>query len=118
MRHPPSMASLTADLGEMHEEIKKNIRIIRNIQITSTEFTTLIDEGAKIPSTIMNAFGAVLQQLEEQSSGHSDFIVFSSWLGPLVGRMVDEGKIYGTIQGHIEAAVVRHIMLRHLPINL
>ena len=53
------MASLTANLGEMREEIKKNIRIIRDIQITSTKFTTLIDEGAKIPSTIMNAFGAV-----------------------------------------------------------
>ncbi|KAF8230000.1 hypothetical protein L208DRAFT_1140460, partial [Tricholoma matsutake] len=80
-------------------------RGIRNIQITSTEFTTLIEEETKIPATIVNAYGTVLQQLEEQNAGHSNFSIFSSWLGPLVSGLVNEGRAYGTIQGHIEAAV-------------
>jgi hypothetical protein len=103
------MPSLAVDLDDIREEIRRSIRIIRNIQITSTEFTTLIDKGTKIPCTIVNAFGAVLQQVEERNSGHSDFCVFSSWLGSLVRGQVDKGHIYGTIQSHIETAVVRHM---------
>ncbi|KAF8219751.1 hypothetical protein L208DRAFT_1042460, partial [Tricholoma matsutake] len=74
-------------------------------QITSTKFTTLIKEETKIPATIVNAYGAVLQQLKEQNAGHSNFSIFSSWLGPLVSGLVNEGRSYGMIQGHIEAAV-------------
>ena len=94
-----------ADLDAICTEIQKNVHGVHNIQITSVEFTTLIEEETKISATIVNADGAVLQQLEEQNANHSNFSIFLLWLGPLVSGLVDKGRAYGTIQGHIEAAV-------------
>jgi hypothetical protein len=85
-----------ANLDAVRAEIQKYVRGLRNIQITSAEFTTLIEEETKIPATI-------LQQLKERNPGHSNFSIFSSWLGPLVSGLANKGRAYGTIQGHIEA---------------
>ena len=95
----------TSNLDAIRAEVQKYVHGICNIQITSTEFTFLIEEERKIPATIVNAYGAVLQQLEEQNTGHSNFSIFSLWLGPLVSGLVNEGRAYETIQGHVEAAV-------------
>ena len=102
-----SMTSPTANLDAICAEIQKYVHGVHNIQITSVEFTTLIEEETKIPATIVNAYGAVLRQLEERNAGHSNFSIFLSWLGPLISGLVNEGRAYGTIQGHIEVAVRR-----------
>ena len=92
------MAALCAQIG-------RKARVIRNIQILDADFTHLVESHTKIQSTIMNAYGAVLQHLEEQNSGHAHFCVFSSWLGPLISGEVREGRAYSMIEGHIDAAV-------------
>ena len=42
----------------------------------------------KIPSTIINAYDAILQ---ENAGGNSDFVIFSSWLPALVSGTATEG---------------------------
>lgn len=108
--HPCAVASfpmdaLLNDPDALHAHISQNVRIIRNIQLGNTDFLPLIEERKKIPGTTIDAFGAVLQQIEERSSGTADFCAFSSWLGPLVSGKEKEGGLHGTVEGHIKAAV-------------
>lgn len=101
-----SMSSLLGDPTALNNHIAKNVRGIWDIQLGSSDFLPLIEGRPKIPGTTLNAFGAAIQQLAEHLySGHSDFCIFSSLLGTLVRGEFKEGGLYGTIEGHIEAAV-------------
>jgi hypothetical protein len=53
----------------------------------------------------MNVFCARLQDLDDDAS--RDYVIFSSWLGPLVSGKVMEGTMAGcgSVEGHILAAV-------------
>ncbi|KAJ6503931.1 hypothetical protein C8R45DRAFT_924266 [Mycena sanguinolenta] len=61
------------------------------------------DVQIKVPGTLLNVAGALLQILGDQN-GTCDFAIFSTWLSPLVSRKVMQGTSYGTIAGHIEDA--------------
>lgn len=72
----------------------------------ATDDINCLQEGArvKVPGTLMNVVGALLQILGEKD-GPGDFAVFSTWLSPLISRKVQQGRVYGTIADHIEDAV-------------
>jgi len=56
----------------------------------------------KLPSTIVNAFGA---QLQEYDQDNGDYTIFSSWIPALVTGEAKEGSGEGTLEEHIKAAV-------------
>jgi hypothetical protein len=86
-------------------DLRSQIREIRSIQIIQEDLRCLIEYRRKIASTAMNAFCARLQDLDDEAS--RDYVVFSSWLGPLVSGKVMGGTMagYGSVEGHILTAV-------------
>ena len=65
-----------------------------------------LQDGAKlkVPGTVINVVGALLQVLADRDGG-CDFAIFSTWLSPLVSKKVKQGATYGTVKGHIRNAV-------------
>jgi len=57
--------------------------------------------AAKNPSTPINAFGAQLQEYDQDW----DYTIFSLWLGAFASGQVKEGWAEGTFKEHMEAAV-------------
>ena len=56
----------------------------------------------KIPSSLINAFGAHLQKvLDDLPDGFDDPAIFSSWLGPMVAGTVTDGGIEGSFKEHV-----------------
>jgi len=86
------------------------IRHIRNVQISNKDLKCLLPgRKLKLPSSTINAYGAWAQKKgEDLPEVSSACAIFSSWLGPLVTGKVEEGKIYGTFEGHVLAAVSIH----------
>jgi hypothetical protein len=95
---PKVLMKLPPDLGNQ-------IREIRGIQVIREDLICLTEDRRKVPSTAMDAFCARLQDLDNEDS--RDYVIFSSWLGPLVSGKVTEGTMvgYGSVEGHILAAV-------------
>ncbi len=82
--------------------------------IISEDYDCLLKDKHKVQSTIMNAFGAQLQNAAYKE-GIKIFAIFSSWLGPLQSGKVTPGSMaaYGSIEGHVHAAVhVLQVMLQ------
>jgi hypothetical protein len=60
----------------------------------------------KIPSSLINVYGAHLQNvLDDAPDGIDDPAIFSSWLGPLVTGTIRDGGIEGSFEEHVSAAV-------------
>jgi hypothetical protein len=57
------------------EDLHLQVRKIRNIEVWSSDLTSLISGEKKIPCTPINAFGA---QLQEHDQGSHDYTIFSS----------------------------------------
>ncbi|KAJ7511549.1 hypothetical protein B0H11DRAFT_2268643 [Mycena galericulata] len=91
-------------ISETAARLKSSKHSIRGVQIIGDDLSCLQD-GAKIkvPGTVLNVVGALLQLLGERE-GSSDFAVFSTWLSPLVSKKVTQGATYGTIESHIRDA--------------
>ena len=97
----------------LHQSIHKRtrgIRRIRDFDITDSEIDRLIN-SKRLDSTTVNTLCAKIQADQEENGTTPNWCVFSSWLGPLV-----EGKVretvkggYGTVEGHIIAAVRYHL---------
>jgi hypothetical protein len=87
--------------------LDQHIRQIRNIQICHQDLEPLLpDRRIKIPSSLINAFGAHLQKvLDDAPDGIDDPAIFSSWLGPIVTGTVKDGGIEGSFEEHVLAAV-------------
>jgi hypothetical protein len=85
-------------------DLRQQKRQIRGCQFVKDDLLCLIEDRRKIPSTAMNAFSARLQDLDDAPR---DYVIFSSWLGPLAAGKVKEGSMagYGSIIGHVLAAV-------------
>jgi hypothetical protein len=82
------------------------IQQIRNIQITRQDLEPLLPGESKFPSTTINAYGAFTQQMEQQLSTTADnFVIFSSWLGPIATGTIKDGGNEGSFEGHVLAAV-------------
>jgi hypothetical protein len=84
--------------------LEQQVRQVRGIQVINNDLLCLIGERRKVSSTTMNAFTAQTQELDDPSR---DYVVFSSWLGPLVAGEVKPGEMwgYGSVEGHINAEV-------------
>lgn len=95
-----SLPNLSMDVPIPHNA-QYQVRRIRNIELVYSDLRSLISGGTKIPGTTMNAFGAALQQNDEVA----DYAILSSYLDPVVSRPSSETRAFGTLRGHIEAAV-------------
>ncbi len=78
------------------------VRHIQGFSIILEDYDCLLKDKCKVPSTIMNTFGAQLQNKAYQE-GCDNFVVFSSWLGPLQSGEVAPASMasYGSIEGHV-----------------
>ena len=53
----------------------------------------------KLPSTMINAYGAYLQQvLDAAPNDSTDPIIFSSWLGPIASGKIRDGGVEGSFE--------------------
>ena len=98
---------------ELPPDFIDQVRQIRGTSIISEDYDCLLSLH-KVQSTIMNAFGAQLQNAAYKE-GIKNFAIFSSWLGPLQSGEVTPGSMaaYGSIEGHVHAAVrVLQVMLQ------
>lgn len=96
-----------SDQREIIRQLPRDgLRKIRNIQIRNADIEPLLNAGNKLVSTTINAACAKVQE-DEESRGNPRWCVFSSWMGPLVEGKVPSGEKfgYGTVEGHIKAAV-------------
>ena len=91
---------------ELPPDFIDQVRQIRGTSIISEDYDCLLKDKHKVQSTIMNAFGAQLQNAAYKE-GYKNFVIFSSWLGPLQSGQVAPGSMaaYGSIEGHVHAAV-------------
>ncbi|KAF9236407.1 hypothetical protein BU15DRAFT_76980 [Melanogaster broomeanus] len=76
------------------------VRRIQNIDIIYSDLQCLAVEGQKMPGAVINAFGAILQQKDDQTA---DYAILSSYLAPIVTRGTASSG-YGTLREHILAA--------------
>ncbi|KDQ56779.1 hypothetical protein JAAARDRAFT_207846 [Jaapia argillacea MUCL 33604] len=90
-------------MGPTEPTLDNHLRQIRNIQYDRTDLEVLLpDRRQKIPGTIINAFGALLQKAHEQAQT-GDFCIFSSRLSLLVDGVVRSNDIEGSLEDHILA---------------
>jgi hypothetical protein len=82
---------------DLHLQVRK----IRNIEVWKCDLLPLINGQQKIPSTPINAFGAQLQEYDQDR----DYTIFSSWLGAFASGQIKEGWAEGTFKEHMKAAV-------------
>ena len=79
-------------------------RKIRNIEFDFQDCSSLTIQGKKISGTVINAFGAVLQQRTEDGWDSSDWCIFSTWLGDLIRKRA-QARVVGSFEDHVRAAV-------------
>ena len=84
------------------DNLHLQVRKIRNIEVWKSDLIPLMEDGIKIQSVAINAYGAALQ---ESAGVGGDFVIFSSWLPALVSGAAKEGAGEGTVEKHILAAV-------------
>jgi hypothetical protein len=99
--------------------LDQHIRQIRNIQICRQDLEPLLpDKQMKIPSSLINAFGAYLQKvLDDAPDGIDDPAIFSSWLGPIVTGTIKDGGIEGSFNEHVLAAVSNIFVVQQKGLN-
>ena len=105
----------------MSAVLDSHTRSIRNIQIVRQDLFPLVAKSNKdkrLPSATINAFGASIQDLFDDSDEGADFCIFSSWLAVLADGKVSESdeKLVGTFGDHVMQAV-RSCVLIHFEGN-
>ena len=82
--------------------VRRQTRLIRDIQIVHQDLLPLATSKNKIPGTTLDAFAAYLQE----NSKNNDWCAFSSGLGPIVAGVVKENAAKGIlVKVYIDAAV-------------
>ena len=76
-------------LPDLHLQVHQT----RNIQLWRSDLLLLIVGKQKIPNVPINAFGAYLQQ---ENQNYCDYTIFSSWIGAFVSGAANEGQAEGT----------------------
>ena len=96
--------------------VRNQTRCIRDIDLVYNDIAILEEGEKKIPSCIMNSFAARLQDMAEDK-GAPDWVILSSWLGPLVTGAVHPTKRGGgapwNAEGHI-SILIESVRLSHL----
>jgi hypothetical protein len=95
--------------------LDSHTRSIRNIQIVRKDLFPLVAESNKekrLPSATINAFGATVQDLFDNSDEGADFCIFSSWLAALADGKLTENdeKNVGAFGDHVMQAVRSYIL--------
>ena len=90
----------------MSEYFERDIGAVRTIcdfQFDGADLKPLTNSGN---TTTINAYCAYLQECAESDDGDPDWVIFSSWMGPIATKAIPEGAKGGvsTIEGHIKAA--------------
>lgn len=79
---------------------------IQNIQIVQQDLEPLLLGETKLLSTTINVYEAFAQQTEQQlPNPNDDFVILSSWLGPLATEKIKDGRNEGSFEAHVLAAV-------------
>ena len=83
------------------------LRSIRNIQFDASDLRVLLQGStARVGSTILNAFAALVQDVADHSTSRPrDFIFFSSWISALTSDENPNGTLLGTVLEHVQVAV-------------
>ncbi|KAH7883559.1 hypothetical protein F5I97DRAFT_1831286 [Phlebopus sp. FC_14] len=76
------------------------VRRVQNIDIIYTDLSCLAIGGQKIPGAVINAFGILLQEKDDNTA---DYAILSSYLAPIITQ---GSTSYGTLEEHILAACV------------
>ncbi|KIJ63901.1 hypothetical protein HYDPIDRAFT_29246 [Hydnomerulius pinastri MD-312] len=76
------------------------VRHIKNIDIIYSDLQCLAVGGQKIPGAVINGFGAIIQDKDDQTA---DYAILSSYLA-LIVTTGTASPGYGTLQEHILAA--------------
>ncbi|KAJ7026886.1 hypothetical protein C8F04DRAFT_1296018 [Mycena alexandri] len=98
-------------LSETAGILKSGIYAARGMQLAADDLRCLDPQfKARVPGTMINVVSALLQKVSEMD-GTGDFAVFSTWLGPLISKKVQQGEFYGTIEGHIHDAGEKEMLL-------
>ena len=74
-------------------DLHLQVHQIRNIQLWKSDLLPLIAGKQKIPNVPINAFGAYLQQ---ENQNDCEYTIFSSWIGAFVSGAANEGQAEGT----------------------
>ena len=86
--------------------LNSHIWQIQNIQIVEQDLEPLLLGKTKLLSTTINAYGAFAQQTEQQlPNPNDDFVILSSWLGPLATEKIKDGGNEGSFEAQVLAAV-------------
>ncbi|KAH7882903.1 hypothetical protein F5I97DRAFT_1977520 [Phlebopus sp. FC_14] len=79
---------------------RRQVRRVQNIDIIYTDLSCLAIGGQKIPGAVINAFGILLQEKDDNTA---DYAILSSYLAPIITQ---GSTSYGTLEEHILAAVL------------
>ncbi|KAH7884683.1 hypothetical protein F5I97DRAFT_1487257 [Phlebopus sp. FC_14] len=79
---------------------RRQVRRVQNIDIIYTDLSCLAIGGQKIPGAVINAFGILLQEKDDNTA---DYAILSSYLAPIITQ---GSTSYGTLEEHILAACV------------
>ncbi|KAH9910152.1 uncharacterized protein B0H18DRAFT_1130675 [Fomitopsis serialis] len=85
--------------------LDSRVRAVRNIQFTAQDLKVLLPHTQhKVGGTVLNAFGAYLQDFRVAATEESNYCILSSWVPALVGGTVSEGPSSGSFDTHMSAA--------------
>ncbi|KAF9236577.1 hypothetical protein BU15DRAFT_63929 [Melanogaster broomeanus] len=103
---------MSLPLGASTSNLCYEIRHVRNIEIHYSDLLPLIEGSRKLPSSTVNAFGAIIQgqNITRDGSQTSDVLVLSSWIPTLATGSISATYTNGTIEDHLAAAS------NHIPI--
>jgi hypothetical protein len=77
----------------LKDSVRRETRLVRDIQIIHQDLLPLANSGNKIPGTMLDAYAALLQN----NASDPDFYIFSSRLGPLVKGLIPENIVSRTV---------------------
>ncbi|KAG2045720.1 hypothetical protein BDR06DRAFT_965588 [Suillus hirtellus] len=89
------------------ENLHREVRSVRNIEVHYCDLFPLLNPGRKLPSPILNAFGAIIQDVpcEQFHAADDNTLVLSSWIPPLATGGATPTRAEGSIVEHVQAAV-------------
>jgi hypothetical protein len=91
----------------LDENLPRQVRSVRNIEVHYCDLFPLLNPGHKLPSPVLNAFGAILQDVpcEQSCKATDNTLVLSSWIPALATGDATPARAEGSIVEHVQAAV-------------
>jgi hypothetical protein len=91
----------------LDENLPRQVRSVRNIEVHYRDLFPLLNPGHKLPSPALNAFGAIIQDVpcEQSHKAIDNTLVLSSWIPALATGDATPARAEGSIIEHVQAAV-------------